>query len=79
MTLIESCDSLLAVGDERYNLSIGDVVEITGLHPNTIRDYTAKGRLNCRVLPSGHRRFRRSDVEQLLREPDVAASGTATD
>lgn len=63
------------VPDEPFSLTVGDAAELIGLHPNTIRIYADSGRLPCRRLPGGHRRFRRSDVEALLApEPTKAAS-----
>lgn len=53
-------------GAEPYSLSIGDVAERLGVHVTTVRGYADAGTLKCRRLPSGHRRFRESDVEAFL-------------
>ena len=46
---------------------------LLGVQPDTIRQYVEKGYLACRRLPSGHRRFQRSNVEALLSpEPELA-------
>lgn len=47
-------------------LSLRSVVEMTGLHPNSVRRYADSGELRTITLPSGHRRWRRSDVLEFL-------------
>lgn len=67
MTQLEIYGSILVMnGAEPYSLSIGDVAERTGLHVSTVRAYADAGKLRCRRLPSGHRRFRESDVDAFL-------------
>ena len=47
-------------------LSLRSVVDMTGLHPNSVRRYADSGELRTITLPSGHRRWRRSDVLEFL-------------
>ena len=47
-------------------VSLGEAAEIIGVHPATIRNWAERGELPCRRTPGGHRRFRRSDLEQWL-------------
>ena len=56
-------------------LTTGDVGQLLGLHPNTIRRWGQKGILKVyRVGPRCDRRFRRQDVDAFLCEEKV--SGT---
>ena len=51
-------------------LTISEAAEILNVHPRTLRQNELDGLLNCVRLPAkhgpGHRRFRMSDIEQLL-------------
>jgi excisionase family DNA binding protein len=47
-------------------VSLGEAAEIIGVHPATIRNWAERGELPCRRTPGGHRRFRRSDLQQWL-------------
>lgn len=47
-------------------LRIGEVAALLGVNPQTVRRYAEQGKLAVIVLPSGHRRFAREDVERLL-------------
>ncbi|MBA7635469.1 hypothetical protein ES703_43073 [subsurface metagenome] len=50
-------------------LTVGDVAQLLGLHPNTVRRWSQKGILkSCRINPRGDRRFRREDVDSLVKE-----------
>src|SRR5215217_767483 len=64
-------------GDHR-ELSIGDVVERTGLSEGTLRMWERRhGFPRPERLPSGHRRYRESDVElirRVVRERDAGLS-----
>ena len=48
-------------------LRIGEVAELLGVTPETIRNWTAKGKLPALLTPGGHRFYRRADVEKALR------------
>ena len=41
---------------------IRKAAELTGLHPNTLRQYADEGKIKAVRLPSGHRRFDVSDL-----------------
>lgn len=60
------------MSDERRLLTTSEAAEILSVSEETIRTYADDGRLACFRLPSGHRRFRREDVEALL-DPERAA------
>lgn len=65
--------------ETEYDLTTTDVARLLKLTAETIRAYADKGHLPCLTLPSGHRRFRRADVEQFMApteptEPEAAAS-----
>ena len=53
----------------RVMLTISDVAQLLGLHPNTVRYWSKKGILKAyRIGPRCDRRFRREDIESLLSE-----------
>jgi excisionase family DNA binding protein len=47
-------------------VSLGEAAQIIGVHPATIRNWAEQGELAFRRTPGGHRRFRRSDLQQWL-------------
>ena len=47
-------------------LPLRKVVELTGLHANTLRRYADSGELPTVTLPSGHRRWKKQDVLEWL-------------
>jgi excisionase family DNA binding protein len=54
-------------------LTTGDVGQLLGLHPNTVRRWGQRGILKVyRVGPRGDRRFRRQDVDAFLGEEKVS-------
>lgn len=42
------------------------VAKVLALDPKTVTRWARAGTVPCITLPSGHRRFRRSDVDRLL-------------
>ena len=52
--------------DQKY-MRIGQVAQLTGLHPNTIRRLEARGRLHPARDWTGTRRYSQADVEALRR------------
>lgn len=44
-------------------LSLGEVAELLGVHPSTVRSWANHGYLSFQRTQGGHRRFRRADVE----------------
>lgn len=51
-----------------YDLGISEAAAVVGVHPDTLRAWADDGKVPCWVTPSGHRRFRMSDLEALLPE-----------
>ena len=51
---------------ETSDLTIGEAAAFLGVHPGTLRKWTDDGRVPVWVAPSGHRRYRRSDLVALL-------------
>lgn len=47
-------------------VSLGEAAQIIGVHPATIRNWAEQGELPYRRTPGGHRRFRRSDLQQWI-------------
>ena len=58
--------------DRRW-LRLGSAAELLGVSENTLRRWSDAGKLVCYRSAGGHRRYRRADVEALLR--DGAAGG----
>lgn len=61
-------------------LRLGETADVLGVSLNTLRRWSDGGKLPCYRSPGGHRRFRRTDIEGLLRrqstaEPDTASGG----
>lgn len=56
----------------RVMLTVTDVAQLLGVHPNTVRQWNQKGILKSyRIGPRGDRRFRREDVDDFLREAEI--------
>ena len=69
---------------ENSMLTVGEACQLLHVHSNTLRRWSAKGLIRAyRVGPGAHRRFRREDVQALLREPTIypimAAGGARMD
>jgi excisionase family DNA binding protein len=47
-------------------LTVAQVAEQLGVHPNTVRNWTDKGLIEAIMLPSGYRRYRQEEVDRLL-------------
>lgn len=54
-------------------LSLGEVAEILGVHPSTVRNWADEGRLPVRRTSGGHRRFRRSEIDLWTQSERAAA------
>jgi excisionase family DNA binding protein len=52
-------------GEERL-LKIGEASQMLNLSPQTLRDWVDRGWIECVRLPSGHRRFRESDIKEII-------------
>ncbi len=46
-------------------VSLRHAADMLGVHPATVRNWADRGELASRRTPGGHRRFKRSDLEQL--------------
>jgi len=55
-------------------LRLGEAAAELGVSLNTLRRWSDAGRLTCYRSPGGHRRYRRSDVDSLLRAEDRGAA-----
>ena len=60
-------------GETQELLSVGKAAGLLNVHPDTLKRWERAGRIVAYRTPTGHRRFRRSDVERLL-EPTRSAS-----
>lgn len=57
-------------GSHHYSdeyIAIGEVARFCGVTVGTIRNWERNGRITAVRTPAGHRRFRRSDVQAMLR------------
>ena len=61
--------------DEAARLTVSEAARISGMSADTIRRYANSGRLKSFRTPSGHRRFRASDVDALLTVSETQADG----
>lgn len=53
-------------------LSVGESAVIIGISRDTLKRWEAAGRVTSLRTPTGHRRFRRADIEALLTDKEVA-------
>ncbi len=58
-------------------LTTREVAAIFAVHPQTVGNWAAAGRLAYFRTPGGHRRYLRSDVERLRAEANVEPAGAA--
>lgn len=61
--------------DQTTLLTISQAAKRLGVSPGTVRTYADKGMIPVIKLPSGHRRFRPEDVQDLRREMGLEPSG----
>lgn len=57
-------------------LSPGVAADLIGVHTDTLKRWAEAGRIEAFRTPTGHRRYRRSDLEKIL-EPVRREQGTA--
>ncbi len=50
-----------------------DVADKFGVTPDTITRWANAGRIPVYVMPSGHRRYKRADVDRILAEAGAGA------
>jgi MerR family transcriptional regulator, heat shock protein HspR len=53
--------------DDRPRYTISVAAELTGMHPQTLRGYEARGLVTPRRTPGGTRRYSELDIEKLRR------------
>ena len=59
-------------------LRLGEAAAILGVSLNTVRRWSDAGKLTCYRSPGGHRRYRRHDVESLLKTEDGGLAAPVT-
>lgn len=47
-------------------LQVGEAAQMLGVHPDTLKRWERAGHIASTRTPTGHRRFRRDDVEALI-------------
>ena len=53
--------------DKKELLTIREVADLFGVHPETLRRWDNEGKLKAiRIGELGHRKYRKEDIEQLL-------------
>ncbi|MEV6428592.1 MULTISPECIES: BldC family transcriptional regulator [unclassified Nocardia] len=67
----------LTVGGQDTLLTPGQVAAMFHVDPKTVTRWAHAGRLGSLRTPGGHRRFRESEVLQLLRSLTTEATSTA--
>ncbi|HWB66695.1 MAG TPA: BldC family transcriptional regulator [Mycobacteriales bacterium] len=58
-------------------LTPGEVASLFRVDPKTVTRWAAAGRINSIRTPGGHRRFRESEIRDLLRSDSSAAEPAA--
>jgi putative resolvase len=58
-------------------LTISEAARRIGVHPNTLRSWADKGLISHVKLPSGYRRFRPEDIEELRGEMAIEGKDAA--
>ena len=51
---------------DAYDLTVGQVAEQVAADASSVRRWADRGLLPCWRTPTGHRKFRRSDVDELI-------------
>lgn len=62
-------------GSDRGLYGISVMSDLTGVHPQTLRTYEAKGLLEPHRTEGGTRRYSGNDVERIRRITELLASG----
>ena len=55
-------------------IGLSEAAGLLGVHPSTVRTWADSGKLPVHRTAGGHRRFLRSDVVSLLREPETSGA-----
>jgi len=66
LVIVESRDRLLTPGE---------VASLFRVDPKTVTRWAAAGRINSIRTPGGHRRFRESEIRELLRQDSARSVG----
>jgi excisionase family DNA binding protein len=69
LVVVESRDRLLTPGE---------VASLFRVDPKTVTRWAAAGRINSIRTPGGHRRFRESEIRELLRQDGSKAAAPMT-
>jgi excisionase family DNA binding protein len=69
LVIVESRDRLLTPGE---------VASLFRVDPKTVTRWAAAGRINSIRTPGGHRRFRESEIRELLRQDSARSAPAAT-
>jgi excisionase family DNA binding protein len=59
-------------------LTPGEVASLFRVDPKTVTRWAAAGRINSIRTPGGHRRFRESEIRDLLRQDGAKAAAPAS-
>lgn len=51
---------------EPYDLTVGEAAAVLGVHGDTLRRWTDDGKVPAWISPTGHRRYRRSDLTAMV-------------
>jgi excisionase family DNA binding protein len=63
-----------AFGDRDALLTPAEAARLLGVTPNTVTRWSRAGKMSAIQTMGGHRRFRRSEVERVLRDSNLPAS-----
>ena len=55
-------------------VGLSEAARLLGVHPSTVRSWADSGKLPVHRTAGGHRRFLRSDIDALLRGPEVSGA-----
>jgi excisionase family DNA binding protein len=64
-----------SLGSSNQWLSLGDVAQMLGVHPSTVRSWSDQGVLPVHRTKGGHRRYRRSELELWIQSRRADSSG----
>jgi excisionase family DNA binding protein len=70
-------EGLVVVESRDRLLTPGEVASLFRVDPKTVTRWAAAGRINSIRTPGGHRRFRESEIRELLRQDGAKPTGPA--
>jgi excisionase family DNA binding protein len=62
-------EQLPASGADGRWIGVTEACQLLGVHPSTLRQWTAAGRVRAFLTPGGHRRYRASDLSAVRSQP----------